>query len=386
MGKGRTWADVPEPVRTAHEAGHVVIPRPSRGKRWRAWGDYLDDPPGKKQIVAWHDEDPDAMWQLLCGLLGGIGVLDFDVKHGKRGAETLARLGLTPTLRTPSGGAHVWVRLPETHVVRSRARLNGFLDVELLADRHLATFYGQRDDGVYRFTAQPKIYRTDELPSDLQEYFSKEKQEQPASPVDVDIPEGFKDFVPRGELLKQALRRVQNGHGRHDTGVWLGMRLCDERVPHGTALKVMFRYADHVQDIKEGDLFTRHEAYSILQWCAAQPARPPERLQMLAYHDTDGGNAARLVALHGEDLRYCAPERGWYTWDGTRWARDTTLEVERRAKALVGRMFGDVSHLAVMTNASVSFGGPRRVTQERAMKRWLTWREANLASRSFPTS
>ncbi|BAZ94294.1 ATPase [Thiohalobacter thiocyanaticus] len=49
---------------------------------------------------------------------------------------------------------------------------------------------------------------------------------------------------------------------------------------------------------------------------------PPASEQAPAY--TDAGNAQRLVAAHGEDLRY-VPELGWMAWDGTQWARDELL-------------------------------------------------------------
>jgi putative DNA primase/helicase len=35
---------------------------------------------------------------------------------------------------------------------------------------------------------------------------------------------------------------------------------------------------------------------------------------------TDTGNAERLVALHGADIRYCYARRRWLAWDGARWA------------------------------------------------------------------
>ncbi|MCC6672512.1 MAG: hypothetical protein IT458_15715, partial [Planctomycetes bacterium] len=41
-----------------------------------------------------------------------------------------------------------------------------------------------------------------------------------------------------------------------------------------------------------------------------------ERLEL-----TDSGNASRLVALAGDDLRYCGPLGGWLAWNGTRWVR-----------------------------------------------------------------
>jgi putative DNA primase/helicase len=44
-------------------------------------------------------------------------------------------------------------------------------------------------------------------------------------------------------------------------------------------------------------------------------------------HATDLGNARRLVALHGHELRHCAA-LGWLAWDGTRW------RVDDRARAM----------------------------------------------------
>jgi hypothetical protein len=49
---------------------------------------------------------------------------------------------------------------------------------------------------------------------------------------------------------------------------------------------------------------------------------------------TDMGNAERLIALHGEDIRYCFPKRTWMSWDGARWAPDnagTLVELAKKA-------------------------------------------------------
>ena len=58
---------------------------------------------------------------------------------------------------------------------------------------------------------------------------------------------------------------------------------------------------------------------------------------------TELGNAERLVARHGEDLRYCHPWRRWYVWDGRRWQPDATAEVLRRAKETVRAMYGEAA-------------------------------------------
>ncbi len=55
---------------------------------------------------------------------------------------------------------------------------------------------------------------------------------------------------------------------------------------------------------------------------------------------TDLGNAKRLVRLHGQDLRW-SKSLGWLAWDGTRWCRDDTLEVVRRAKLTATSLYDE---------------------------------------------
>lgn len=59
-------------------------------------------------------------------------------------------------------------------------------------------------------------------------------------------------------------------------------------------------------------------------------------------HNTELGNARRLVEQHGADLRYCSA-LGWLAYDGTRWRRDDTGEVERRAKQTVMNLYREAA-------------------------------------------
>ncbi|HEX03559.1 MAG TPA: hypothetical protein ENH10_00160, partial [Bacteroidetes bacterium] len=61
----------------------------------------------------------------------------------------------------------------------------------------------------------------------------------------------------------------------------------------------------------------------------------PEWRQHRHYPHTDYGNAERLVAQHGSDLRFCNSQKSWYVWDGIRWVEDSTGAVMRKAKATV---------------------------------------------------
>lgn len=61
------------------------------------------------------------------------------------------------------------------------------------------------------------------------------------------------------------------------------------------------------------------------------------------FNATDMGNAERLVARHGHDLRYCEKLNRWFIWDGVRWAVDDSGEVTRRAKETVRSIYGEAA-------------------------------------------
>jgi putative DNA primase/helicase len=58
------------------------------------------------------------------------------------------------------------------------------------------------------------------------------------------------------------------------------------------------------------------------------------------YQATDYGNAERLVALHGHNVRYCHPWKKWLIWDGNRWVVDETGAAVRLAKQTIRRIYG----------------------------------------------
>jgi putative DNA primase/helicase len=64
----------------------------------------------------------------------------------------------------------------------------------------------------------------------------------------------------------------------------------------------------------------------------------PDELEPGDQPYTDLGNARRLVAAHGNDLRHNPQTAAWLAWDGCRWAPDATGEARRRAKAVVDAM------------------------------------------------
>lgn len=65
---------------------------------------------------------------------------------------------------------------------------------------------------------------------------------------------------------------------------------------------------------------------------STRPGNPRRARRGLSDSLTDLENAARFAETHGNDLRYVAKWRNWIVWDGQRWRRDDTGEVQRRAK------------------------------------------------------
>lgn len=58
---------------------------------------------------------------------------------------------------------------------------------------------------------------------------------------------------------------------------------------------------------------------------------------------TDMGNAERLIARHGHDIRYCHAWKRFVVWDGRRWKPDDTGEVTRRAKQTVRAIYAEAA-------------------------------------------
>lgn len=72
----------------------------------------------------------------------------------------------------------------------------------------------------------------------------------------------------------------------------------------------------------------------------ANGRKATDRREAPKFNRTDYGNAERLVAQYGCDLRH-VPGIGWLTWAGGRWQRDADGAVERRAKWTVRSIYGE---------------------------------------------
>lgn len=103
---------------SAQGRGFSIIPfsveesakRPATGGSWKPFQRRAATP---RELKDWKAERDPSHWGVVTGSVSGVIVLDFD---GPQGAELLRRLGLTPHVRTPSGGHHVYVDHPGSRV------------------------------------------------------------------------------------------------------------------------------------------------------------------------------------------------------------------------------------------------------------------------------
>jgi putative DNA primase/helicase len=120
-----------------------------------------------------------------------------------------------------------------------------------------------------------------------------------------------------------------------------------QELPHAKILTWTYRGLESGDAKDVGEIFTNdRENFSarIAQLCVEAPA--PEILidvnieptAVGGFPLTDAGNGERLVAEHGDNIRYLNDERGWRIWNGKRWNADATSEVPRLAKDTIRKI------------------------------------------------
>jgi putative DNA primase/helicase len=87
-----------------------------------------------------------------------------------------------------------------------------------------------------------------------------------------------------------------------------------------------------------------------------------------SFHSTDSGNAQRLEFRHGANLRYVSLWDKCFVWDGMRWKRDDTREVERLALETVLQIYNDVGKQKDKDDRKALFEHARRSESDSKIK------------------
>lgn len=298
------------------------------------------------EIREWARKLRPKAWAVVTGAISDIIVLDFD---GSPGNETLKRLGLSPHVRTGSGGYHIYFEHPgfpiPTVSGKAKERLATlYPGMDTRGDGGYAIFAGNNLAGPYEWLRPPDPESTEILPRQLRELIGLVRAPEPTTQS---IPES----APRSQgrlaemLIRRALERAKP-EGRNNAGFALAVQLRDNGLSETAALEAMREYAlrVHTTNTKGApETYSLTDAEASLQQAYSRAPREPWSPSSPAGDSDDGtrfplteyGNAERLVEQCGPEIRYCHVLGHWLHWDGRRWVADTTGEAVRLAKLVV---------------------------------------------------
>jgi putative DNA primase/helicase len=75
----------------------------------------------------------------------------------------------------------------------------------------------------------------------------------------------------------------------------------------------------------------------------AETGQSSPRLWSFPY--SDSGNAERIVTRHGQDVRYCHPQKTWYLYDGARWCSDRGGRMMHIAKCIARTLYEEAAEI-----------------------------------------
>src|SRR5262245_33910110 len=118
-----------------------------------------------------------------------------------------------------------------------------------------------------------------------------------------------------------AERRIQANRSRHEGG-------NSQRQGRREDLDRSLRLVTNPNFTPSRESDANHDATSNALTSAIQPTRQSAGHSQAerGYPMTDLGNAERLVARHGDNIRYAHDLSAWSIWNQQRWVRDGTEE------------------------------------------------------------
>lgn len=340
------------------ECGYTVVPVPARSKNpgrsgWEDLRITLEDVPryfNNGQNVGIHNGKPS----------GWLVPVDQDVPEARKVAGRF----LIPTLtsgRESTPDSHWWfVAAGCPH--KTFKDLDGSMILELRSTGH-------------HTLVEPSVHPSGEP------YKWSRSGLQPAEISAEDLTRACRELATAA-LIARHLPEVRDsrtgaGGGRHDLAMAIAGFMLRRDLSEDAVLKIL-RAAWDAKGFA-GDERARRDAHRDLEGLVrdtaarlrdAKPATGGKRLEELMpglrrkiadywdwsgrlddetaerFNNTDVGNSQRLIAHHGQDLRYCFPWGSWLVYDGTRYAVDESGEIHRRAKQTVKEIYREAASAA----------------------------------------
>ncbi len=305
-----------------HRAGYWPIPIRHASKLPHIqWKEYQKQAPSEVEVRHWWTKWPDAGIGLITGKESGLLVFDADTPAGETLIESL---DLDPCPQATTGrGRHFYLLYPPDETIPNQSRASEGWDI--------------KGDGGY-VVAPPSIHPTgaqyewfagtEQLP---RPYPNRSALQRLSTPI-----ESIKRTANPPSTSMAANSRITEGQ-RNTTLASIAGALrhrgkSEEEI--GTALEVVNRERCHPP-------LDDKEVAGIAKSYSKYPAG--DSSISVSEHRTDLGNAKRLVARHGADLRYVHLWKKWLCWDDRRWRIDDSGETMRLAKATIGSLYEEAA-------------------------------------------
>ena len=303
----------------------------SPGKHPRTQHGLRDATKDEVTIRSWFARWRDANLAVATGASSGFDVLDVDPRHG--GEDSLGELvqsqaALPPSVEslTGGGGRHIFF---SHHVgVRNKAGqhsgLPPGLDVRGDGGYIVVPPSGHVSGGRYRWelSSQPSDVPLADWPQWLLGLLVADNgKPTPAAAIEGPVCEGSRNAT----LTSMA-----------GTMRWRGM---GEESILAALLRENERCQPPLDESEVKSIAASVGRYEPGQSAVLMDTRDDESVssrQLLP--TTEFGNARRLIARHGKNIRYCGVLGGWFVYDGKRWRRDESLKIMELAKDTVVHM------------------------------------------------
>lgn len=266
----------------------------------------------------------------------GVVVVDDDTEDSSA-AETLG-LPKTVTAITGGGGRHYYFKAPDCRVPNSNSKVAD--DVDIKGDGGAIVLPGSihPDTGkAYRWAPglSPEEVELAELPQQLLDLAVGKKRRGRSRRRSAQRRSKSTDPIA---AAVEAITSAAEGT-RNDTLFREVVRLAGDASRLSVKLEDLSREAVRAA-VTAG--LEQGEAEATVESAIKTGQRNASERQSTR-HQTDTGNAERLVDRFGDDLRYCDSLRTFLIWDRSRWAPDETREVIDLAKQTVRAIYAEAA-------------------------------------------
>lgn len=284
----------------------------------------------EKIIRQWWQRWPQANIGIATGQISDLIVVDIDPRNG--GDKSLKKLPgnlpFTPTSRTGGKGEHYLLKHPGNGCeIANDIGFAGYTGIDLKSDGGLIVAPPSRhisgEDYYWKINLDTPLAPT---PNWLLELIKKESTpERKAEPVG--------EVIPGGERVKtlRSLAGTMRKRGMNEPAILAALEAINQT-----------QCETPLPDSKIKDIAKSYGKYAPGEITAKGTAPAPQTIDR-GLRLTDLGAAERVVALHGQGLRYCYPWKKWLVNDGRRWAIDDTGRVYRCAKNVAPALYAEAA-------------------------------------------